>query len=124
MAKAEDQEALQLACYTYLLGAFLHPLPRVGVVDPASDLQAAGPGSEGLGGGLVVLGAQHDDVPAPQVVVPVQAGEVARGLQRDMVGPQRVRRAVQSPADNLLHLARMQVYAGPELGHYGFLSIG
>lgn len=111
---------------THLLSAGVDPLPGVLVRDAAADLQGAGPGGQGLPGGGLVPGPEHDDVGAGERAVPVEPGEVGGRMRGDEVGPEGGGGAlVQGPAHDLLHLPRVQVYAGAEDGHGGwcFLSL-
>ena len=102
-----------------LVGAGVYPLSGVGVVDAAADLQPPGPRPQRLPRGLPVTGAEHDDVGAGEGIVAVQRGEVGGRVRRDKVGLEGAGLAVESPADNLLDLARVQVDAGPEARHFG-----
>ena len=44
----------------------------IGTINTAPDLQAARPGSQGLGRRFFVAGAEHDDMAASQIILPVE----------------------------------------------------
>lgn len=103
----------------HLVGAGGDPVRGVGVVDAAADLQAAGPLGQGLAGGVGVPGAEHYDVGAAEAVIAVEGGEVGGRVRRDKICLEGARGlVVEGAADDLLDLARVQVYAGAEDGHF------
>ena len=94
--------------------AGLEPLARVFRIYSAAEVQSAGiRGERGAGGGFIAR-AEHDDVAARQGVAPVKFRERRGGFFGDEVGAQAV--AAERAADDLLHLAFMQVYARTKHG--------
>jgi len=61
---------------------------------------------------IFVSSTEHDDVPAFQFIATIKFGEPRSGPVGDEVGAQLPGRVTQRAADNLLHLAFMQVNAG------------
>lgn len=104
---------------SYLLSTGVDPLPRVLVRDAAADLERPGPGGQGLPRRVGVARPEHDDVCAREVVLPVQVGKVRGCVGGDEVGLEGRRGLlVEGPADDLLYLACVQVYAGAEYRHF------
>ena len=86
--------------------------PETGIIGgyPSADLQASRPGGKRFGSGCFVAGAQHDDMTARQVVIPVEPGIPGGRLIGGKVGLQKTGLLVtEGGADNLLHLAVMEI---------------
>ncbi len=96
--------------------ASIHEPAFVGVDAPA-DLQPVGKRFQRLPGRDAVAGPEHDDVAAAQVVAAIELREPRRRALRDEVGFQAG--VAERAADDLLHLAFVQVNAGTEHGAYG-----
>ncbi len=95
-------------------GSGLQPLGRVLQVDAAADLQSAGKRRQRRAGLGLVVRAEHDHVAAVEMVAPVEFRKVGRAVIGDEIGPRST--LAQRAADDLLHLAFMEVDAGPEHG--------
>lgn len=53
-------------------GSPVQPAGCIGTINTAPDLQTTRPGSQGLGGGIFVAGAEHDDMAASKIILPVE----------------------------------------------------
>mmetsp|Transcript_99523 Transcript_99523/g.195516 ORF Transcript_99523/g.195516 Transcript_99523/m.195516 type:complete len:209 (-) Transcript_99523:17-643(-) len=84
--------------------------------DSTADLQAAGvrPQRFQSSGAALGRGSQQDHMAAGKAVVSVPLGEVARWLGRGEVGDWPLAFVFQGAADDLLHLALVDVDARPE----------
>ena len=100
-----------------LRGARLEPLRRIIAIHAAAELQAARPGRQRALRGLVVAGAELDDMPAGQVVAPVELGVPGGVVLRHEIGPGRRTGIGQRGADDLFDLSVVQVDAGAEKTH-------
>src|SRR5690606_24782606 len=85
-------------------------------IHATAKLHAARPGSQGCAGRHLIAWPQGNDVPPVQVVPAVQAGKIGGTLLGDEIGPEAGAFAVaEGTADDLYHLAVMQIDAGSEL---------
>lgn len=93
------------------------PCGSVFLVDAAAELEAAGPCSEGGAGRGFIAFAEHDDVTAGEVVVPVEFRVEFSRLIADKIG--RGGRAIvpEGSSDDLFDAAVVEVDAGSEAGH-------
>lgn len=90
--------------------------PAAGVVEvhTAAEVQAAGKGRERRTRRFFVASTKLDDVPARELVALVEFREPRRGPFAHEVGAQARPAVLQRAADDLLHLAFVQVNAGTE----------
>lgn len=93
-------------------GAGVEPGAGVVGVDTAADVEAAGVGGEGVVGGLVIAGAEHDDMAAGEAVVAVALGEPGGGSIGFETGDGVGAGIGEGATDDLDHLAAAQVDAG------------
>ena len=82
-------------------------------------MEAIWPGGEGGSGRVLVAGAELDHMAAAEGVCPVARGEPVGALLGDEVGAQAGAVIGEGAANDLLHLAVVEVDAGPEPGHGG-----
>ena len=85
----------------------IEPEFRIRHRDATSDLQSARPGSEGLTGGSLITRAEHDNMPAGKIILPIHGSVVRRGVWRRKIGLQGRRFILQGGTDNLFDSALM-----------------
>lgn len=107
---------------THLLGTLVNPVLRILIGDSSGYLQPIGPGSNCLECCLLVARSKLHHMPTSQIVLLVQFRIVAGGELGDVVGLQVFGNVAEGPTHNLLDLPRVQVNAGPELGHFSLAS--
>ena len=99
--------------------------PCVGVfcVDAAAELEAAGPCGEGGAGRGFIAFAEHDDVTAGEVIVPVEFRVEFGRLIADEIGGWGGAIVLEGAADDLFDAAVVEVDAGSEAGHGGWYRV-
>lgn len=107
----------QNGVYTYLFCSPINPLLCIRIINTASHLEPARPCLQRLSSSDIVSSAQHNHMGALELTVSVQLRKILWRMLRHMVCLEGRRRAVQGTADNLLHLAGMEVYAGTKARH-------
>src|SRR5579863_952362 len=95
-------------------GAVLEKPGGIARIDAPADLQPARISPEGRAARLLVAGPQHDDMAAFESIASIQFRIISAGSVRDKVRAQIRRGGAQRAADDLFHLAFMQVEAGTE----------
>ncbi|MEN9975712.1 MAG: hypothetical protein RLZZ282_1718 [Verrucomicrobiota bacterium] len=68
-----------------MAGPGIKPSGGIGRSDSPAELEAAGPGGEGIAGGLIISRAELDDVAAGELVVAERLGEPACRVVGDKV---------------------------------------
>ena len=93
-----------VGCDDDLRSAAVEPVGGVVCVDAAAQLQTAGKGGERMCCSMFVTGAEHDDVPTVQIIMPVELSEISGWFFGDEIclgnGP-----VTQCGTDDLLDLA-------------------
>jgi thiazole synthase len=82
-------------------------------IDATANLEAAGKGAKGSAGGVLVAGAEHDDMAAFESVLAVEFGVIDAGAVRDEIGAWSGGIGERA-ADDLFHLAFVEINAGAE----------
>ena len=100
-----------------MAGAGGEPVGGVVGGDAAAEVESAGVGGEGGAGGVVVAGAELDDVSAGEIVGAVAGGEGGGGLVGDEVFAQAGAVVAEGAADDLFYFAVVEIDAGPEARH-------
>lgn len=115
-----DHSALRGA--THLLGTLFNPVLRILIRNSSGHLQPIGPSANCLQCCLLVSRSKLHHMSTTQVVLLVQFRIVAGGELGDVVCLQVFGDIAEGATHNLLDLPRVEVNAGPELGHF-LLSI-
>ena len=100
-----------------MAGAGVEPGGGIAFTDATAELQAAGPCGECLAGGGFISGAEFDDVAAGEVVFAKTSGEPFGRMFGDKILGGAGTVVAEGAADDLFHLALVEVDARAESGH-------
>jgi len=92
--------------------------PSTGIVgiDSAAELESAGPGGQGVAGGLVVAGSQGNDMSAAEIVASVEIGKPAGGVRCLEIGADAGAAIGERAPDDLDDFAAPEINARSEHG--------
>ena len=107
----------QSGCHDHVTRTMLQPPRGIFRGNATADLQSARPSVQCLAGGIGVSGAQANHVAAQKLIVAIAPG-IPRGIVlRHEIFARPIALIAQGAADNLLHLAVVQINAWSEFCH-------